>query len=187
MRLKTGDPAPPLTAADFRGQVCHLADYRGHKLLLAFFRYASCPLCNLRISALIQAYPQLHSQGLAIVAVFQSPPERVGQWVGRQAPPFTMVADPDQHLYQRYGVTSSWIGFAKAGLRLGTMISAGRKGFLPGPMDGDMHRLPADFLITPEQMIHCAYYGRDPGDHLPLAVIRKWLDAPRGHQSERLS
>lgn len=176
MRLQPGDPAPPFTAVDFRGQACQFDDYKGQKLLLAFFRYASCPLCNLRINALIHDYPQLHAQGLRILAVFQSPPERIGDYVGRQAPPFSLVADPDQRLYRLYGVSSSWAGFAMGGLRLGTLIAAGTKGFLPGPMDGDKHRIPADFLIAPDQTIQGAHYGRDIGDHLPLADVHRWLE-----------
>jgi peroxiredoxin len=175
MRLQPGDPAPAFTVLDFNGQTRQLSDYRGQKRLLAFFRYASCPLCNLRVNALIEEYPKLQARGLQILAVFQSPPERMDVSVGRQALPFALVADPAQHLYWRYGVGVSWVGLAMGGRRLGALISAGTKGFLPGPMDGAKHRIPADFLIGPNHTVELAYYGSDVGDHLPLKTIHRWL------------
>lgn len=40
----------------------------------------------------------------------------------------------------------------------------------------DKPLIPADFLIDSNQNIHCAYYGNDFGDHLPLSEILevKW-------------
>lgn len=177
MRLKTGDMAPPFHTLDLDGQPIHLSDYHGRKLLLAFFRYASCPLCNLRLSELIRHHADLGAHGLSILAVFQSPPERLRQYTDRQGPSFPLVADPDHRIYHLYGVESSWSGFLKGSLRLGSLATAASRGFLPGPMDGRKTLIPADFLITPELTIRAAYYGNDIGDHLPLSTIRRWLVA----------
>lgn len=176
MRLKPGDTAPPFETTTIDGRPIRLDRYRGQKLLLAFFRYASCPLCNLRISELIRHHAELKMQGLHIVAIFQSPPERLPQYAGRQEPPFPLIADPDCRLYRLYGVESSWSGFLKGGLRVGALATAMAKGFLPGPMDGDKTRIPADFLIDPDLVIQTTYYGKDIGDHLPLPAIRQWLE-----------
>jgi len=175
MRLNTGDTAPPFETTAMGGEPIQLASFRGQKLLLAFFRYASCPLCNLRISELIRHQPELQQQGLHILAIFQSPPERLQQYAGRQRPPFPMIADPDHHLYRLYGVESSWGGFLKGSLRVGSLATATARGFLPGPMDGDKALIPADFLIDPDLIIQTAYYGTDIGDHLPLPAIHQWL------------
>jgi len=175
MRLNAGDTAPPFETTAIDGRSIRLDGFRGQKLLLAFFRYASCPLCNLRISELIRHQPALQMKGLHIVAIFQSPPERLPQYAGRQDPPFPLVADPDCRLYRLYGVESSWGGFLKGSLRMGALATATARGFFPGPMDGDKARIPADFLIGPDQIIQTAYYGKDIGDHLPLPAIRQWL------------
>jgi len=175
MRLKPGDKAPPFEAVTMDDQSIDLAGFHDQKLLLAFFRYASCPLCNLRISELIRHQPELQLRGLHILAIFQSPSERLQKYAGRQRPPFPMIADPDHHLYRLYGVESSWGGFLKGSLRLGSLATATARGFLPGPMDGDKARIPADFLIGPGLIIQTAYYGTDIGDHLPLRAIHRWL------------
>lgn len=176
MRLRTGNPAPPIKTIDMDGRSIQLADFCGQKLLLAFFRYASCPLCNLRISQLIRHQPELQTHGLHILAIFQSPLERLQQYAGRQRAPFPVIADPDGRLYRLYGVESSWVGFLRGSLRVGALATAAARGFLPGPMDGDKARIPADFLIGPDLVIQTAYYGTDIGDHLPLPNIRQWLD-----------
>jgi len=175
MRLKPGDPAPSFETVTMDGQPIDLAGFRGQKLLLAFFRYAACPLCNLRISELIRHQPELQRHGLHILAIFQSPSERLHQYAGRQHPPFPLIADPDHHLYRLYGVESSWGGFFKGSLRVGSLATAAARGFFPGPMDGDKARIPADFLIGPDQVIQIAYYGTDIGDHLPLPDVLHWL------------
>lgn len=175
MHLKSGDTAPLFDAVTMDGRPIRLSDFRGRKLLLAFFRYASCPLCNLRLSELIRFQPELQAQGLQILSVFQSPLERLQHYAGRQRPPFPVIADPDHILYRRYGVASSWGGFLKGSLRIGSLARAAARGFLPGPMDGNKALIPADFLIAPGLVIHTAYYGRDIGDHLPLLAIYQWL------------
>ena len=59
MRLTFGDTAPAFETTSIDGRPIRLDDFRGQKLLLAFFRYASCPLCNLRISELIRHHTEL--------------------------------------------------------------------------------------------------------------------------------
>jgi len=34
--------------------------------------------------------------------------------------------------------------------------------------------LPADFLIDENQVIHRVYYGKDYGDHVPIADVLAW-------------
>ena len=176
MRLEPGQPAEDFQVEDIFGRPVRLIDFKGRKLLLSFFRYASCPLCNLRVHNLIQQYEALQAKGLDVVAFFQSPPESIRQYVGRQDAPFPIVADPDRVVYARYGVESSWPKFFIGSLRLITVIKAALKGFFPGKMEGSIPLVPADFLIGPDLTIAQVYYGRDISDHMPLEDIKAWLD-----------
>jgi len=36
--------------------------------------------------------------------------------------------------------------------------------------------IPADFLIGPDLVIEKAYYGKDIGDHIPVADVEAWLN-----------
>ena len=173
-RLSAGDRAPGFAGVALGGTEILLQDYQSKRLLLSFFRYGSCPLCNLRMSFLIEAYPRLHEAGLEMLAVFESPPDVVRETVGRQTIPFPVVADPHRTLYKRYRVTASLFGYARGALRFSAFREAFRKGFHLGRMDGAITQLPAEFLIDEEGMIACAYYGKDIGDHLPLDEIETW-------------
>jgi len=106
-RLQTGDHAPSLAVPSLEGETLALDDFRDRKLFLSFFRYGACPLCNLRMAFLIDAYPRWQAQGLDVVAVFESPAERLLETVASQPIPFAVIPDPSRALYKTYGVTAS--------------------------------------------------------------------------------
>ena len=49
MRLKENQAAIDFTAQYFKGNTIRFQDYKGKKTLLTFFRFATCPYCNLRV------------------------------------------------------------------------------------------------------------------------------------------
>ena len=176
MRMQEGQAAKAFEARDLNDNPVSLEDFRGGRLMLSFYRYASCPLCNLRIHELIGKHELLKDLGLSMVAVFQSPRSSILEYVGRQEIPFPVIPDPERSLYRTYGVESSWGGFFKATARLPEMIAAMKAGFWPGRMEGETAMVPADFLIGPDLVVEKAYYGRDIGDHMPIADIETWLE-----------
>lgn len=176
-RLTTGDLAPPFEATALDARHVALDDYRGRKLLLSFFRYGACPLCNLRTALLIDAFPRWQVRGLDVVAVFESPAERLLETVARDPIPFAVIPDPDRVLYKQYTVTASWLGFLIGAVRFRAVRSAFQRGFYPGKGEGAIAQLPAEFLIGPDLTIARVYYGKDIGDHLPFSEIDAWLDS----------
>jgi peroxiredoxin len=180
MRLQAGQPAPDFLRPDIGGISIRLGDYRGRYLLLSFYRYASCPFCNLRVHELLQRLSEFEKRGLSLVGVFQSAREAIMDHVGKQQPPFPIIPDPAHDLYRRYGVETS-LPALLLGLtvRMGRALKAMRKGFLPGRMEGHVTLVPADFLIGPDGNILIAYYGKDISDHLPIEIILQQLGARR--------
>ena len=176
MKIQPGQPAKNFSAEDISGNTVALHDFKGKRLMLSFYRYAACPLCNLRVHHLIQRHASFVERNLHPVAVFQSPKESILKYVGKQSIPFPVIADPERMLYQLYGIESSWSGFIKGSLRLASVTSALMKGFFPGKMEGIKSMVPADFLIGPDLTVQIAYYGGDIGDHLPIENIYQWLD-----------
>jgi peroxiredoxin Q/BCP len=179
MRLQEGQLAPAFSMRDTHDQTVALEHYRGRHLLLSFYRYASCPFCNLRVHELIQRAPEFDRHRVSLVAVFQSSRAGIMDYVGKQRPLFPILPDPEHRVYRRYGVESSLHGFlAGAMLHMGKAMKSMGMGFLPGPMDGSVTLVPADFLIAPDGRIRTAYYGRDISDHLPIEAIWRALHAP---------
>ena len=174
-RLQVGDRAPTFIVPGLDGRDVAIEDFRGRKLLLAFFRYGACPLCNLRMTFLIDAYPRWQANGLDVVAVFESPAERLLETVASQAIPFPVIPAPERPLYRLYDVVPSWWGYVVGAFRFRAFRDAFQRGFRPGKGEGAITQLPAEFLIGPDQTIERAYYGKDIGDHLPLEEIDAWL------------
>ncbi|MEZ4321475.1 MAG: peroxiredoxin-like family protein [Myxococcota bacterium] len=181
--IDNGQVAPSFTATTFRGETIDLEAFRGKKLWLGFYRWASCPLCNLRISEVIQRHSQFEAAGIQLVAVFQSPAENIAQYVGSQDPPFPIIADPDLRLYDQYGVHPSWLGMFYPRVML-RAFQATMKGLLRLDLgDGPKAMVPADFLIDPEGLVWRAYYGSAISDHIPFEEIEEFgrdlcLDMP---------
>lgn len=134
---------------------------------------------------MIKKYDEYTGLGLHILAFFQSPKGSVKKYVGSQNPPFPLIPDPKRVVYDAYGVESSLGGFIKGGLRLKDAVSAAKKGFLPGKVEGSATLIPADFLIGPDFIIEKAFYGKDIGDHIPFEDIERWLG--RGDRPGRIA
>ena len=172
MRLTPGIIVPQFTVSDILGEKYSPEKYMGQKWMLSFFRYASCPACNLRIQNLLQEYDELKEKGLSIIAVFESPIDSIMKYVGKNELPFPIIPDPERNLYKLYGVESSWLGYI---MGAPTVMKAILKGFFPGKMEGDKAIVPADFLINPDGTIHTAYYGKNIGDHLLISNISSFI------------
>ena len=97
-------PAPVFEARTWEGAALSLGDYAGRKLWLAFFRYASCPLCNLRVRDIVARHDALAASGVAVVGVVQSPAANIARYMAGQKPAFPLVADPRERLYELYGL-----------------------------------------------------------------------------------
>ena len=176
MRLKEGEMAPEFDWQDMNDNPVSLRAMQGRYAMLSFYRYASCPFCNLRVNELSQRAASYQAGGVEMIAVFQSPAEKIKRYAGRQDPPFPILPDPARHLYQLYGVERSWLGMVKAFVgRSPSILSAFGKGYLPGSMEGEVNRLPADFIIGKSGEILAAYYGQDIGDHMPYEMIERFI------------
>lgn len=177
MRVKAGQKAPDFHVTDINDQqTLTLERFRGSKLLISFHRYAACPMCNLHIHELSQSYAELAKQGLKVLAIFRSSAERTLEQYGSRDVPFTIAVDLDLNAYQAYGIEYSTPGMLLSFIHPRGLIAT-LKGFFPGKIDGDVRTLPADFLITPDQQVHQAYYSSNITQHLSLSEIRRFASS----------
>ena len=171
-RVSVGDRAPVFTATTSSGEGIELESFRGRKVWLAFFRFASCPLANLRVHEITKRPDLWH--GLQVVAVFPSPRERIAAHVGVQNPPFPLVSDPHERLYLQYGLRASVAGLIGRDVGLRT-VQAAALGFLPGPTDGTITRLPGDFLIDEGGVVRHVHNGEDVADSIPFDRVVEFI------------
>ncbi|HZC04443.1 MAG TPA: redoxin domain-containing protein [Ktedonobacterales bacterium] len=172
--------APSFTMPDISGRRVALEAYRGRSVLLSFNRAAVCPLCNVRTYHLIRRYPVYQQMGLNVIAFFESSPERAHFYLDRLQAPYPIVTDQGHIVYDTYGLGASFPGGLWALLtRRGVYREASRLRLGAGQnlwenlwrMDGNLSRLPGDFLIGPDGRVQLAYYGRDAGDFLTFRAL----------------
>ncbi len=177
MRLKQGQIAPNFEISDIHGKKINLHQLSNQKVLLTFFRYAECALCNLRISELKKESKKLKELDIRLITIFQSCNENLIQSIhNRHLFDVTIIADPKLKLYDLFQVKPSWIKLIRTiswkGIK--NSIRASKNGFkLGGKVEGKFHQIPADFLIDREKNIEIAHYGNSIIDHIPIHEIIK--------------
>ena len=175
-KLKSGNFAVNFRVKDFNGKQINPVDFRGSKILLSFFRGASCPFCNMRLRELIAKHDEFKKNNLKVICFFNSTNQEITMHAGKQNAPFSIISDPNGEIYKLYGIESSHTGMLKAMMKPLKMIKMMTSGFFNMKSISDKPLIPADFLINESGLIHQAYYGKDFGDHIDLEEIKKWIN-----------
>jgi thioredoxin-dependent peroxiredoxin len=174
MKLLLNQTAPPFSTNDVYGNVIDLNALRGRKIYLAFERNVGCPVCNLRTHELLKHAEYFASRKILVVLVFESPSDKMLAHLGENSYPFHFVADPDNKLYDSYGVSRSFISVMRS-LFNGIVQKANRGNKLfnkPMKQDGHLDRIPAEFIVDESGIIKLIHYGRFIGDHLPIGALK---------------
>src|SRR5579863_10220981 len=183
MRLTVGSTALNFSVQALRGRTVDLAALRGRTVLLKFYRFATCPVCNLHMHRFINEHGKLQALGLTTVVLYHSPAEKLAN-ENMELPPFDLVADPEKRIFRAYGVEKGWAGmFSFAVMR--DYYRALRAGFKPGlfTSDGGMTGNPADFIIDADGRIAYAHYGRQYADSLDADQV---VELRRGHAANQI-
>ena len=162
-----GDHVEPRTLTTMRGQEVALpqADRLIH---LQFRRFAGCPICNTHLRGISARLDEITAADIREIVVFHSTKEALLEYEDHL--PFDVVADPEQLLYDEFGVTASPKALLSprawaAGAR-GMMRSDRRSKKVRGAVGmGEAHSgLPADLLVGPDGTVLAAKYGAHAAD-----------------------
>jgi thioredoxin-dependent peroxiredoxin len=174
MKLNKGDTIDSLELPSTSGGIFNIKDIAGKKTLLTFYRFASCPFCNLRINELTKRYSELGTD-FEIVAIFDSPLIFLIKNAKKHNAPFTILADENFEYFKRYDVEQSTWKFI-VGSILGSfkIFRAFAKGYIPLQIKGSMRTVPVDILIKEDGTIEKAYYGKNTTNHLKFDDIKRF-------------
>lgn len=173
MTFALHQPAPAFQTITADGAQLDLSSLRGKKVYIAFERNVGCPVCHLHTHQLLQAAEQFAAANIVVVLVYESTPEHLHRYLEGESFPFHFVADPDNTLYNRYGVRRSWMKVWR-GLMHGLMqkVMAGKKLTARTlSQDGHLDRIPSEFLLDESGRFLIVHHGRFVGDHLPIATL----------------
>ena len=91
MKINIGDILEEITLPNINGSNFSLSSLKGKRVLLTFYRFARCPMCNLRINEILKRYDEL-GKNFTMVGIFDSKINNLRQAMNRHDIPFTILA-----------------------------------------------------------------------------------------------
>ena len=174
LRLKPGSKYIDIQLPAIDGTAFNSESIEGKSVMVSFFRFASCPFCNLRVNELVRRFDEF-GDDFTIIAIFDSPLDNLTRHTEGHKAPFPILADEQNIYYKKYSIERSFLGMLKGMfLRMPTMLKGMFKGYIPMVIKGSLTTMPADFLIDREGVIQLAYYGKDEGDHLAFDSVKEF-------------
>ena len=168
-QIVTGDTAPQFTLPAIDGSTFNMADMKGKRVILTFFRFSTCPLCNMRIRRIIQRWNEF-SKDAVMVAVFDAKVGELQKRMKKHDAPFVVVADETYEQFNKNGVKKSFFKFMWGALRSPlTLLQATLRGYVPLTLSiSKLSTIPVDILIDEDGKVVEAHYCKDTADHLSL-------------------
>lgn len=167
MKLNVGDRIPMVVLPAIDGKDFNTVSLDGNPYMLSFYRFASCPFCNLRISELVSNHHKL-AEGFKLVAIFDTPLKKLAEKMEQHQAPFKILSDEDNFYYKKFDVQRSVLGMIKPMIfQFPTVLKAWKRGYSGSP-EGNLFTMPADFLIDENGFVEKALYSKDQGEHIPI-------------------
>ncbi|HJQ74604.1 MAG TPA: thioredoxin-dependent thiol peroxidase [Gaiellaceae bacterium] len=132
-----GEPAPDFTLESDSGERVSLSDFRGKPVVLYFYPKDDTPGCTAQAQGIRDAYADFESAGAVVLGVSPDSVKRHVKFREKYGLPFTLLADPEHEVAERYGV---W-GEKKFAGR--TYLGVSRTTFLIAP-DGTLAKILHD-------------------------------------------
>lgn len=181
MKLSENLTPPIFNEKDIFGRTINLEEYRDKKVLIAFFRHAGCPFCNLRVHALTKVHQELKDKGLEMIFFFESKENVLLRSIfHKEVSPIPLISDPTKKWYDAYGLESSASKSAKS--HITTFVQTAFKAKMAGvPMhtmaDGEsINTIPAEFLVDKNLKIKKVHYSSSLTDRLEINLIQQFAD-----------
>ena len=167
--LKVGDDAPNLVLPAIDGTIFDMSAMKGKRVILTFFRFSTCPFCNIRINRILKRWNEF-SEDTVMVGVFDAKIGELTKRMKKHNPPFTIAADETYEHFKQNSVRKSFLRFMWGALRSPlTFMQATLKGYVPMTLSlSKMSIIPVDVLIDENGKVVDAHYCKDTVDHLPI-------------------
>ena len=96
--------APDFTLTAHDGSSVTLSDFRGQRVILYFYPKADTPGCTTQACDFRDMQPQIREKGAVVLGVSPDSVEEVRAFHEKFGLPFTLLADEDHTVSERYGV-----------------------------------------------------------------------------------
>jgi thioredoxin-dependent peroxiredoxin len=174
--------APAFSLIDIFNRPIHLADYKGKKVFIGFFRHAGCPFCNLRVHSLVKMREGLLQKNMEMIFFFESKKETMLRSMFHQeVSPIPLIADPEKKWYSIYGIENSFSKSVYSHLTtfIQTAIKAQQtKVPIHAMASGEsFSTMPAEFMLDENLIIRKLHYSQTLNDRLSLQAIEDFANS----------
>src|SRR4051794_19882999 len=101
--IESGQPAPDFTLPDQHGESVTLSDLRGGTVVLYFYPKANTSGCTTQACGIRDRRADYEAAGVTVLGVSPDPVKAVAKFHAEQALNFTLLADEDHAVCERYG------------------------------------------------------------------------------------
>ncbi len=102
--IETGDKAPDFTGKNQKGKDVSLSDYSGKKVVLYFYPKDDTPGCTKQACSLRDGFSELMVNNIEVIGVSADTGESHQKFIKKYDLPFTLLADTDKEIINKYGV-----------------------------------------------------------------------------------
>jgi peroxiredoxin Q/BCP len=102
--IEPGQPAPDFELPDQDGNPVRLSDLRGRRVVLYFYPKADTPGCTTQACGIRDHSADYEAAGATVLGVSPDPVKAVKKFHDKQSLGFTLLADEDHAVAERYGV-----------------------------------------------------------------------------------
>jgi peroxiredoxin Q/BCP len=102
--INEGDAAPDFESRDAEGKRVKLSDLRGQKVVLYFYPKDDTPGCTKEACSFRDSHTVFEREGIKVLGVSLDSEKSHQKFASKYNLPFTLVADTDHSVADRYGV-----------------------------------------------------------------------------------
>ena len=122
--IAEGQPAPEFELTSDSGETVRLRDLRGKPVVLYFYPKDDTPGCTKEACEFRDAYDDFRARGVEVLGVSPDTEASHAKFKSKHELPFTLLADPDHAVAERYGVWTerSMYGRKFMGIKRSTFV-----------------------------------------------------------------
>ena len=122
--LREGEPAPDFTLTSDRGEAVTLSSLRGKPVVLYFYPKDDTPGCTTQACGIRDAYGEFERAGAVVLGVSPDDESSHVEFRNKYELPFTLLADPDHAIAEKYGVwgEKKYMGKSYMGINRSTFV-----------------------------------------------------------------
>jgi peroxiredoxin Q/BCP len=102
--VEEGKPAPDFALETDAGEQIRLTDLRGKPVVLYFYPKDDTPGCTAQACGIRDSWQEFGERGAVVLGVSPDTPASHVRFREKYGLPFTLLADPDHEVAERYGV-----------------------------------------------------------------------------------